>query len=179
MVLAKDRGDPTLALGHARDAARLIAGYYPRTIEMLLDVTTRLSEGTISRAAGTAMALGLLKNLNPILRQTPETDTTTLGVYLRAHRHVQLADGSDVSAGLSRIQEMIDRPDIYPERKFFIHLRLAREFGGRLGRTEVRPRFEDIWRSTGGLTEISVDHFPIYVEYEADRYRRARAAGLG
>ena len=127
MVLAKDRGDPTLALGHARDAARLIAGYYPRTIEMLLDVTTRLSEGTISRAAGTAMALRLLKNLNPILRQTPETDTTTLGVYLRAHRHVQLADRSVVSAGLPQIQEVIDRPKIYPERKFFLHLRFARE----------------------------------------------------
>lgn len=161
MALARDRGDSASALGHARDAAGLIAGYRPRTIEMLLDVTARLSEGAISRAAATALARELLKIFDPISRQTAETDATALGAYLRARRHVQLADGSDARPGLFGIQKRIDQSDICPECKFFLHLRLTREFGARLGRTVVRPRLEDLWRRVDGLKGVGEGYFPM------------------
>jgi len=56
-----------------------------------------------------------LKNRNSTLSPTPRTDTTTLGTHLRAHRHVQLANGSGVCAKFSLTQQVIDQEVLKPD----------------------------------------------------------------
>jgi hypothetical protein len=85
MARSRDNGDVKAGEAAARRAARLIATYPPRTVEVFLGVVDTLSPHVVSDEAHGALTRGLLDHLRPIDGQAFETDTGILRAYLKAH----------------------------------------------------------------------------------------------
>lgn len=90
MARAQDSGDTNAEVDAARRAAREIATYPSRTVEVFLDVADSLSPRVISKEAHLALARGLFDHLHPIDGQAFETDTGVLRAHLKAHHQFQL-----------------------------------------------------------------------------------------
>ena len=162
MARAKDRGDRQAEIDEARRAARLMARYHRLSMEMFLAVAQQLSsDAVVSRDAVTALAQGLLDILDPIAGQKSEMDADMLRAYLRALHHVNGATHTNSFKSLSQLHARIEAADICFERRFFLLLELTTEIGDRHGRTEVRPRLEELRRQSNALRGITVDNIPL------------------
>jgi hypothetical protein len=160
MARARDRDDTGAEVEAARRAAREIATYPSRTVEVFLDVADSLSPRVISREAHLALARGLSDHLHPIDGQAFETDTGVLRAYLKAHHQFQLL-GTGRFEQPAAIRERIKTARICRERRFFLLLEYARHTGENYYQPLARRRLGSLRHDVDGLAGIGREGLPM------------------
>jgi hypothetical protein len=129
LTLARSAKDENRAIEHAREAGRLLAGLGDTpAISMTFDAVAALFPPGQGDAVARSLFESAGQTMGAVTRQESITDTAYLGLHAKRAWFIQRRSGP-LFVDVARAWEKDVRvAEIFAERKFFLRLRIAREF---------------------------------------------------